>query len=348
MNDPESLGLVYDHDLDSLLGIFEDWGEPTYRGKQIWEGLYRNLWGNPSEFTNISNILREKLADNFSFNHLSPISNLESKDKLTQKSLFRLTDGKTIEAVLMRYNKRCTLCISTQVGCAMGCTFCATGQMGFGRNLSSGEIVEQVIFFSRYLKKEDKRPTNIVVMGMGEPLHNYESTIQAIRQLNHPDGFNLGMRRITVSTVGIIPAIRRFAKDLPQVNLAISLHAADDELRSSMLPINEKYPIHDLMQTCREYTKQTGRRISFEWTLIQGINDTFEQAQKLSRLIEGMLCHVNLVPLNPTNGYDGKKSSRERAKAFKSELESHKIPCTIRVRRGIEILAGCGQLATNN
>lgn len=347
MNKSEAFSNIYDHDLGSLIKILENWGEPGYRGKQIWEGLYKNLWSNFSEFTNLSSGFRQKLTENFSFNNLIPISTLESKDKQTRKSLFQLNDQKSVETVLMRYHNRRTLCISTQSGCALACTFCATGQMGFGRNLSVGEIVEQVISFSQYLKQENSRLTNIVVMGMGEPFQNYDATIQAIKRLNSPDGFNLGMRRITVSTVGIIPGIRRFAKDLPQVNLAISLHAADDELRTSMLPINKKYPINKLLETCREYTMQTGRRLTFEWTLIKGVNDTREQAQKLSALLEGMLCHVNLVPLNPTTGYDGNKSSRDRALEFKRELENKNIPCTIRVRRGIDIHAGCGQLASD-
>jgi 23S rRNA (adenine2503-C2)-methyltransferase len=228
----------------------------------------------------------------------------------------------------------------------MGCVFCATGQMGFRRNLSSGEIVEQVLYYARDLKSRGEQVTNVVVMGMGEPFHNYEATMAAIDRLNHPDGFNLGARRFTVSTVGLIPLILRFANERRQVNLAISLHAADDELRNSMLPVNRKYPLVDLIESCREYVRKTHRRVTFEWALIQEVNDSPEQARKLAQLVHGLLCHVNIIPLNPTQGYAGKATTRERALAFEEELERHGIPCTIRVRRGIDIQAGCGQLAT--
>ena len=228
----------------------------------------------------------------------------------------------------------------------MGCVFCATGQMGFRRNLTSGEIVEQVIHFARQLKDSEESLTNIVIMGMGEPLHNYTETMAAVDRLNHPQGMNIGARRFTISTVGLIPEILRFAKDQRQVNLAVSLHAADDELRSSMLPINSKYPLGELIDACREYVKLTHRRITFEWALIHNINDTLEQASLLANQLRGLLCHVNIIPLNPTSGYSGKATTRERARTFQAELERHGIPCTIRLRRGIEIQAGCGQLAS--
>ena len=246
----------------------------------------------------------------------------------------------------MHYDRRKTLCISTQAGCAMGCVFCATGQMGFKRHLTSGEIVEEVLYYARMLRAEGEQVTNVVFMGMGEPFHNYDATMSAIQRLNHPEGMNLGARRFTISTVGLVPVIKRFADEKSQVNLAISLHAANDELRSSMLPINRKYPIEELMTACREYIEKTGRRLTFEWALIQDVNDSVETARELGNLLRGMIAHVNVIPLNPTHKFAGKGSTRERAAAFKAELEQAGIPCTVRMRRGIDIQAGCGQLAT--
>jgi 23S rRNA (adenine2503-C2)-methyltransferase len=217
--------------------------------------------------------------------------------------------------------------------------------MGFRSNLSSGEIVEQVLYFARILQESGERPTNIVVMGMGEPFHNYEPTMAAIDRLNDPEGFEMGARRFTISTVGLIPMINRFASEKRQVNLAISLHAAGDDLRSSMLPINNKYPIRELLDACRDYVNLTGRRITFEWALIHEVNDMPEQAKILAGLLQGMNCHVNVIPLNPTLGYNGKATTRQRANAFKEILEENGTPCTIRTRRGIDIQAGCGQLA---
>lgn len=230
----------------------------------------------------------------------------------------------------------------------MGCVFCATGQMGFRRNLSAGEIVEQVLVYARELSEAGDQLTNIVIMGMGEPFHNYEQTMQAINRLNDPEGFNFGQRRITVSTVGLVPMILRFARENQQVNLAVSLHAADDELRSSMLPINRKYPLSVLIPTCREYVQITHRRITFEWALIRDVNDTPEQARKLVKLIRGLHCHVNVIPLNPTTGFTGEATTHANAVAFQTILQEAGIPCTIRVRRGIDIQAGCGQLAIKN
>ena len=240
---------------------------------------------------------------------------------------------------------RRTLCISTQAGCAMGCVFCATGQMGFKRHLVSGEIIAQVMYYARMLRQENENVTNIVFMGMGEPFHNYANTMAAIDRLNHPEGYNFGARRFTISTVGLVPMIRRFADEKRQVNLAISLHAADDESRVSMLPINRKYKIEEVLDACRYYVSKTGRRVTFEWALINGVNDTTEVARKLASRLKGLLCHVNAIPLNPTLGYEGRPTDLQRAALFKATLEQAGIPCTIRMRRGIDIQAGCGQLA---
>lgn len=340
--------LVYDLDLDQLKERMQSWGEPAYRAKQVWQGIYCQLWQSPQEFTTLPASLREKLANGLRFSGLAPAAVLKSSDRQTVKTLFHLQDHFSIEAVLMRYEHRQTLCISSQSGCAMGCAFCATGQMGFKRHLSSGEIVEQVLYYARQLKTEGKAVTNVVVMGMGEPFHNYDNTLAAIDRLNHPDGFNLGARRFTISTVGLVPMIRQFAAEKRQINLAISLHASDDKLRSSMMPVNQKYPITELMQACREYVESTNRRLTFEWALIQGVNDTPEQAQALAHLLKGMLCHVNVIPLNPTHRFSGTGSTRERAEAFRAELEKAGIPCTVRLRRGVDIQAGCGQLASEH
>ena len=340
-----------------------EWNEPAYRAKQIWQGIYQHLYNSLEQFTSLPKALRERLAENFTFSPFKVRTYLDSSDGFTRKTLFELPDGNLIEAVLMRYGdpadnpqitpsptgrgakNRRTLCISTQAGCAMGCVFCATGQMGFKRHLTSGEIVAQVMYYARILRDVNESVTNIVLMGMGEPFHNYDNTMAAIDRLNAPDGFNFGARRFTISTVGLVPQIRRFADEKRQVNLAISLHAADDDERLAIMPVNKRYKIEDVLEACRYYISQTGRRITFEWALIYGVNDTPEVAHKLASRLKGLLCHVNAIPLNPTTGYDGRATDRVRAAAFRDALEQSGIPCTIRMRRGIDIQAGCGQLA---
>ncbi len=340
------LPLIFDLSLDELRTWLITAGEPAYRALQVWQGLYRNLWESPYDFGNLPKALRIKLAESLRFSGISPAKTLSSSDGETVKTLFTLFDGKSIETVWMGYDERQTLCISTQAGCAMNCVFCATGQGGFKRHLTTGEIVAQVIYHSRLLKPKNLRVTNVVVMGMGEPFHNYEATLAAIDILNDPQGINLGERRFTISTVGLVPMIRRFADEERQINLAISLHAATDEERSAILPINRKYPLAELMDACRYYLAKTSRRITFEWALIQGVNDSPTHARLLSSLLKGMLCHVNVIPLNPTQKYSGQPTSREAAEGFRQALENLHIPCTIRLRRGIDIQAGCGQLAT--
>lgn len=339
---------VFDLSFKELETLLDQWNEPAYRARQIWQGLYQNFWAAPEEFLNLPRGLREKLANHLLWKVLTPIAELKSQDGETVKTLFRLADGREIEAVLMRYEERRTLCISTQSGCAMGCVFCATGQMGFKRHLSIGEIVAQVMYYARILKAEGEAVTNVVVMGMGEPFHNYDNTLQAVDRLNDPSGYNLGARRFTISTVGLTPMIRKFAAEKRQVNLAISLHAANDAQRSALLPINKKYPIADLIAACKDYVEKTGRRITFEWALIRDENDTPEVARELARLLKGLMCHVNVIPLNPTRKYPGQATTRERAKEFNDILNKAGIPCTIRVRRGIDIQAGCGQLASRD
>ena len=335
---------IYDLGHDELAQLIQEFNQPAYRTDQVWQWLYKRYAAEPAEMTNLPKSLRSRLAEAATFVPFRPVSEQQSSDGQTRKVLFALPDGNLIETVRMQYDRRTTLCISTQAGCAMGCVFCATGQMGFLRHLSVGEIVAQVLFFARELAAEDNRVTNIVMMGMGEPLHNYTPTLAAVDRLTDPAGFGLGARKITISTVGLVPAMRRYAEEQRQTPLAVSLHAATNEERDKLIPINRRWPVEELMEACRYYIALTGRRLTFEWALIAGENDTREQAQKLGALVQGMLCHVNLIPLNPTAGYDGGPSSHERVAAFQEELARFGVSSTVRVRRGIDIQAGCGQL----
>ena len=294
--------------------------------------------------TNLPLNLRDRLQAATRVGHLEPITIQRSTDGETEKWLSRLADGQTIETVLMSYARRNTLCISSQVGCAMGCVFCATGQMGLQRHLTAGEIVAQVLTFERRLRDQGSKLTNIVFMGMGEPLHNYDATMTAVRRLTDPDGFNMGARRLTISTVGLVPQILQLADENIQIGLAISLHAATDEERQKLLPAARRWPLDELLAAAGAYSEKTGRRITFEWALISNENDTPEQAHALGRLIRGMLCHVNLIPLNPTAGYGGQRSDHQRVAAFQEILTAYGVPNTVRMRRGIDIQAGCGQL----
>ncbi|MEJ2748329.1 MAG: 23S rRNA (adenine(2503)-C(2))-methyltransferase RlmN [Anaerolineae bacterium] len=335
---------LYELDFDELTQFMTRLGQPTFRAQQIWGWLYQRFAANFADMHNLPKSLREELAAQSYLAQPDIIANQHSSDGQTEKILSQLPDGQTIETVLMRYERRRTLCISTQAGCAMGCVFCATGQMGFFRHLTVGEIIAPVLYFARQLAAEDEHVTNIVMMGMGEPLHNYSNTLKAVDRLTDENGFNLGARKITISTVGLVPAIRRYADEGRQTPLAISLHAATDTERDKLIPVNKRWPIAELMDACRYYIEKTGRRITFEWALIAGENDTVEQAQALGRLVQGMLCHVNLIPLNPTKGYGGGPSSRERVDKFQEVLGQYGVSSTVRVRRGIDIQAGCGQL----
>jgi 23S rRNA (adenine2503-C2)-methyltransferase len=340
----------FDLTFEALTGKVQAWGQPAYRARQIWQAVYRDLAASPDAITTLGKPLRQQLGETLSLASLTPAVTLRSSDQQTRKTLFNLADGRAIETVLMSYDhdgtkSRQTVCISAQAGCALGCVFCATGQMGFQRNLTAGEMVEQVLYYARVLKSEGESLTNVVVMGMGEPFLNYEATLAAIDRLNDAEGFNFGERRITVSTVGLPAMIERFAAERRQVNLAVSLHAATDKLRSRLLPINRQYSLSVLLPAIRHYIELTHRRVTFEWALIKGVNDTSEQALKLADLAAGLLCHVNLIQLNPSQGYAEAGSTREQAEAFKAVLDGRGIPCTIRVRRGIDIHAGCGQLA---
>ncbi len=335
---------LYDLDLPELTAFMAQLGEPAYRARQVWQWLYRHYAAGFSDMSNLPDALRVTLAREASIEPLRPVLRQASTDNQTIKVLFELADGQLIETVSMRYEKRRTLCISTQAGCAMGCVFCATGQMGFFRNLTVGEIVLQVIYFARELRAQNEHVTNIVMMGMGEPLHNYRHTMAALDRLTDAQGLNLGARKITLSTVGLVPAIRRYADEKRQSPLAVSLHAATDEERNRLIPVARRWPLTELMDACRYYVAQTGRRLTFEWALIAGENDTAEQAHRLGALVQGLLCHVNLIPLNPTNGYAGRPSTKESVAAFQAVLSQYGVGSTVRVRRGIDIQAGCGQL----
>jgi len=320
-------------------------GAERYRARQLWEGMYKNLAISPLKISNLPENLRHKFEDTLTFSAFTVQSTLSSQNGETRKYLLESRDGKSIETVLMRYHRRDTACISTQIGCGIGCVFCATGQMGFTRNLGPGEIIEQVIRIARQLDASGSHLSNVVFMGMGEPFQNYDASIEAIDRLNDPGGFNFGKRRFTISTVGLVPMIERFTEERQQANLAISLHAATNTLRELLLPINRRYPLEMLMPACRAYTVQSGRRITFEWALIQGLNDGDEQAAALADWVQRMNCHVNIIPLNPTRGYEGHAASSDRVHQFQNILEQAGISTTVRVRRGIDIQAGCGQLA---
>ncbi len=334
---------MFPHELEQLM---LEWGEPAYRGRQIFSELHRRGVLDPSEMTELPVALRQRLE----VTRGEQVRRLRSIDGLTSKLLLRLHDGQEIEAVEMntaptggpRFGRasRKTICVSTQAGCAMACVFCVTGQFGFARNLEAGEIAEQVLRFG-----DPAHPvTNVVFMGMGEPLANYDETVRAIRLLIHPEGLRLGARRITVSTSGLVPQIHRLASEGLQVGLAISLHAANDQLRSSLMPVNRRWPIAELLAAADAYVERTGRRVSYEYTLMAGKNDSDAQADELAALLRGRLCHVNLIPLNPTEDPTLHAPSMARALAFEARLRRAGIAATIRVNRGRDILAACGQL----
>lgn len=336
---------LYDLSLPELTSLVESWGEKPFRAKQIWEWLYQHKISDPAEMSNLPQSLRDRLASETQIGILSLDTLQHSVDRYTHKYLFRLSDRQLIETVLMAYSDgRRTACISTQAGCAMACVFCATGQMGFARNLSAGEIVEQALWLARELQEKGDRLSNVVLMGMGEPLHNYEATLEAVHRLTAQTAIGIGQRHITISTVGLVPAMRRFSDEGLQVGLAVSLHAATDEERSALLPINRKWNLEALLKACHYHVEKSGRRITFEWALIANKTDTAEQAHALGRLLKGLHCNVNAIPLNPTAGYGGKPSDPTQVGRWQDILSDYGIPSTVRVRRGIDIQAGCGQL----
>ncbi len=320
--------------LESLLG-----GHPGYRKTQVLEGVYRSH-RLPAELTTLPRELRSRLAAEIQ-PALTLVAESAAGSDDTVKWLFALEDGQRIETVLMRYPDRVTACVSTQAGCAMGCSFCATGQGGFGRNLSAAEILEQIFWAERAAKP--RAVTHVVFMGMGEPLANYDRTVAAARRLR--SDFGISLRRLTISTVGIIPGIRRLAAEKMPVTLAVSLHAANDELRNELVPMNRRYPIADLVEACSDYARATSRRISFEWALISGVNDRARDAEELAALATTLGAHINLIPLNPTPGYPVIGTAPPEVASFASHLRRLGANATVRDTRGREIAAACGQLS---
>lgn len=335
---------ILDLTLPELEARLRGWGEPPYRAHQVWEWIYRHGAARFDQMTNLPAALRRRLSAEFALTPFEPVAEHLSEDGQTRKLALRLADGEIIETVWMRYENRQSVCVSTQAGCAMGCTFCATGQGGLRRNLSAGEIIAQVLAFSRLLAAQSRRVTNVVFMGMGEPFANYDAVWRAACTLMDPAGLGLGARHIVISTVGLIPGIRRFAQERSQVRLAISLHAPDDALRDQLVPINRAYPIAPLMEAVRDYVKLTGRRVTFEYALIAGVNDKPEQAQALAALLRGLPAHVNLIPLNPVADSPWRPSPQARVRQFQETLAERGVPCTVRLGRGTDIQAACGQL----
>jgi 23S rRNA (adenine2503-C2)-methyltransferase len=315
--------------------------QPAYRVNQLWEGLYRQD-RSPTDQTNLPGQLRTRLAD-----HVAPAlrkaAEQAADNATTVKWLWSLPDGESIETVLMHYRDRSTVCVSSQAGCAMGCGFCATGQAGYRRNLEVGEILEQVVEARRASVATDRRLSNIVFMGMGEPLANYDRLIETLHRIIADLG--IGARHITVSTVGLVPQMLRFAEERLQVGLALSLHAANDDKRTELVPINKRHPIADLVAACQLFRERTGRRVSLEWAMIDGVNDSPTDADELAAVALDARAHVNLIPLNPTPGWPTVGSPRARIEEFADRLRANGVNVTVRANRGTEIDAACGQLA---
>lgn len=318
----------------------------NYRLQQLYRASAKELVDDLEQVTVLPKELRAALAtEGFTFDSVEPVTVQHSADKQTIKGLFRLADGNEVEAVLMQHHgERNTVCISSQSGCAYACAFCATGQAGFTRHLKATEIFDQARYFARLLHKQNRKITNVVFMGMGEPFHNYDAVMDAVKLLNDPHGLGLGHRHITISTVGLVPQIDRFAEEGVQVNLAISLHAPNDTVRSSFMPVNRKWPIEELMAACRRYIAKTNRKIFFEYVMLDGVNDTPQHAEELAALMRGPLYHVNVIPYNTTPNAALGASGDERIRAFSAILEAKGVPCTVRIPMGRDIAAACGQL----
>lgn len=328
-----------DMTIEELTEFFENMGEKKFRAKQVFEWLHAKGAADAEEMTSLSKDLRSKIAPYISNLEIAKVQN--SKTDGTRKYLFRLADGLAVESVFMKYKFGNSICVSSQAGCRMGCRFCASTIGGLKRNLTPGEIADQIIQAQR---DTGERIGHVVVMGTGEPFDNYENVSKFIKIINNEKGLNIGHRNITVSTCGIIPRIYDFAEDFPQVNLAISLHASDDEKRSEIMPINNRYPIGELLKATRDYTDKTSRRITYEYTLVAGVNDSREQAEKLAKLLKGSLCHVNLIRLNEVKETGLKSADAKRAEEFRETLENRGIPATLRRELGSDIDAACGQL----
>ena len=331
-----------------------DMGQPRYRADQILYPLYYKFPKDMSELRQLPTVMRDKLiTEGYTIGSATEVHRVVSDDGDTTKLLLNLVDGTPVETVLIQYpsskingHPRSTICVSTQVGCAMGCIFCATGQMGFERNIKAEEIIAQVIHFAQLLEKRGQHVTNLVFMGMGEPLLNYDETIRAVRLLTHTRGFGIGQRNITISTIGIISGIDRLADEDLQIGLAISLHAPNDKLRQKLVPTAGSHSVEDLIAAGKRYFKKTGRRVTFEYALIEGVNDSPEIAKELALLLDGNGSHVNLIPINPTAG-NFQRPSQRNVLEFERILHNAGVNCTVRVEKGSEISAACGQLRTD-
>ena len=340
------MATVHDVSAETIQHTLQEWGEPAFRARQVISQLWRRgaTW---QEMTDLPIALRDRLEAEFPTN-VDVVAERVADGNATIKGLLKLGEGHLVEAVLMGYRSHTTVCISSQVGCAMACTFCATGTMGLIANLTPGEMVSQVVWAMRKAEglsdETSQRLTHIVFMGMGEPLSNYRSVSEAIDRITAPDGLNIGARRITVSTVGIVPNIKRLARDHPQVGLALSLHAADDRLRSSLVPANDLWPLKELVAAVEEWRDVTGRRLSIEWTLMDGVNDTEEQATALARIAKRVNAHVNLIPMNVVKGIEYTPPAQRRIDRFVARLRGGGVNATVRDTRGADIDAACGQL----
>ncbi len=335
---------IKDYDLNDLQEELVNIGEKKFRAEQIFKWLYVDKVNSFDDMTNLSLELREKLKQNYTMCNYNILKKQESSDG-TKKYLFDVLDGNAIETVLMQYHHGKTVCVSSQIGCKMGCKFCASTGIKFVRDLTAGEIVEQILAVEQ---DTNDKISNVVFMGIGEPLDNYENVIKAIRILNNQKGLNIGARHISVSTSGLVPRIYDLANENIQCTLSISLHATTDEKRSSMMPVNNRYNIEELMKACKDYIKITNKRISFEYALAKDNNDNLDDAKQLVKLLKGMLCHVNLIPINKIENGQYSKSTNENIIRFRDYLNNNGIVATIRRELGSDIDAACGQLRRKN
>ncbi|MCC6128170.1 MAG: 23S rRNA (adenine(2503)-C(2))-methyltransferase RlmN [Chlamydiae bacterium] len=333
------------YSLGSLQAWMQAHGEKSFRAGQVYDWIYQHGAQSFEEMTNLGKPLRDKLAQNLRFPAIKLIRTVESDDQETIKFLWELSDGKRVESVLILSSARRTVCVSCQVGCPARCAFCASGRPGLLRNLSTGEIVEQVLHIDRYLKTKGERVCHIVFMGMGEPMENYDAVLQAISIFNHPSAFHISQRRITVSTVGVVEGIDKLADEDLSVNLVLSLHAPNQHLRKKIIPYARKYPLEEILVAMDRYARKTKRDITYEYTLLAGLNDAPEHAEELSQLLAGKQCTVNLIPYNPVDGLRLNRPSKEAIEEFRDILEHAGINTTWRYTKGKDIAAACGQLA---
>lgn len=331
---------IYDLEFDELKYEINKLGEPDFRVKQVWQWIYQGV-ENFDDMTNLPKAFRSKLKDLFYIGGVKIVNKLVSKKDGTRKYLMGLKDGKVVESVLMKYHYGNSVCLSTQIGCRMGCSFCASSKLGIDRDLSVGEMIAQILAIQR---DSSEKVSHIVLMGIGEPFDNYDNVVRFLRRMNSPDTLNISYRRMTVSTCGLVPEILRFAEEEFPVNLSVSLHAPNDEIRKTIMPVARKYSIDKILAACHIYTQKTGRRITFEYTLIRNVNDRTEHAKELGKRLAGLLCHVNLIPVNIVEGTGYSKSDKEKVENFKKIIEEYGLPVTVRRELGSDIAASCGQL----